>query len=182
MTCTHPVDQLMPSVDYKGMLYCRKCEMRFEEKNGWYVEWKPEEKGGCICQCEKGRLCFKKHTNCEECKAFYQKAKEECEHTKLRELCSHADVCSNCYAEVPKKANQGGRIVFPEGIEAGELLRLMEKANELLEAQKPSEEERWNALLDLLSEAHYIEKVQGFWERRKIFFTDSIDEFRKKFL
>lgn len=58
MSCNHPVDQLMPSADYPGMLYCRGCEKRFKEKNGWYFEWKPKEKGECVvCFSENKRWC-----------------------------------------------------------------------------------------------------------------------------
>lgn len=45
MSCNHPFDRLMESVDYKGKLFCRDCEKRFEFNaiSNCFVEWLPKD-------------------------------------------------------------------------------------------------------------------------------------------
>lgn len=203
MNCNHPVDQLMPSLDYKGALYCRKCEMRFKEKNGWYFEWKPEEKGECEhCKMDKelrNPSGFCDHLQwpgyCETCKKANQGglAHNEamgicrCHEIQKGDLVKRCEECLGAKKAVPQKPseNQEDSQAIEERkdeptVPMSDIFKPSEFETTLATIygiKKPSEEERWKELLNIL--VSLMDAVDPSYSKM---IEEEIDEFRTKFL
>lgn len=59
MDCKHPLERLMPSVDYSGKIYCRACESRFEfnKLENRYVAWSPNKVRQYCTECGTVDFC-----------------------------------------------------------------------------------------------------------------------------